>query len=70
MMARWKTRLVVSRGRMSLYLLLLLGSREERVNFNGAGAKMDRVPVPVLLSIKKINHQSIYIHHVYVYIWG
>lgn len=40
--ARRKTRLVVRRGRIGEPL------GEVRVNFRGVGAKMERVPVPVL----------------------
>lgn len=43
MTARRKTRLVVSRGRISL-----LSDVDDRENLNGGGAKIDLVPVPVL----------------------
>ena len=44
MTARRKTRFVVSRGKIGRPLSL-------RENLNGRGAKMDRVPVPVLIFV-------------------
>ena len=46
--ARRKTRFVVSRGRMGVPV------GEVRVNFNGAGANIERVPVPVLMSVREV----------------
>lgn len=54
MMARVKTRFVVRRGRIGRLL-------ELRLNFRGRGAKIERVPVPVLrlCEIHRRNHDLI-----------